>query len=223
MYDLIVKENAQICMVQGQLLLEEEEPHKFPINIEKCVSTEEAIRMMLLRREATHTSWGKLYDVSLWKNIRFPKGQNYEDYATTYHVFSKATRVAYSDAKLYYYIQRLGSIMHDDCSIKTLSVLDVADEVSEYLFSRWPGSSDEILDLQAHTYLKNLQQILNNGDKAFLEYQNRILLFIKKNRHKLLKSNRVPLNDKVKIVSLMLGKGIFLKVYNFCDGNRKVN
>ena len=144
MYDLIVKENAQICMVQGQLLLEEEEPHKFPINIEKCVSTEEAIRMMLLRREATHTSWGKLYDVSLWKNIRFPKGQNYEDYATTYHVFSKATRVAYSDAKLYYYIQRLGSIMHDDCSIKTLSVLDVADEVSEYLFSRWPGSSDEI-------------------------------------------------------------------------------
>ena len=223
MYDLILKENAQICMVQGQLLLENEEPHKFPINVEKCVSTEEAIRMMLLRKEATHTSWGKLYDVSLWENIRFPKGQNYEDYATTYHVFSKATRVAYSDAKLYYYIQRLGSIMHDDCSIKTLSVLDVADEVSEYLFSRWPGSSDEILDLQAHTYLKNLQQILNNGDKAFLEYQNRILLFIKKNRHKLLKSNRVPLNDKVKIVSLMLGKGIFLKVYNFCDGNRKVN
>ena len=39
----------------------------------------------------------------------------------------------------------------------------------------------------------------------------------------ILKSNRVPLNDKVKIVSLMLGKGIFLKVYNFCDGNRKVN
>lgn len=67
-------------MVQGQLLLENEEPHKFPINVEKCVSTEEAIRMMLLRKEATHTSWGKLYDVSLWENIRFPKGQNYEDY-----------------------------------------------------------------------------------------------------------------------------------------------
>ena len=223
MYDLILKENAQICMVQGQLLLENEEPHKFPINVEKCVSTEEAIRMMLLRKEATHTSWGKLYDVSLWENIRFPKGQNYEAYATTYHVFSKATRVVYSDAKLYYYIQRLGSIMHDDCSIKTLSVLDVADNVSEYLLTKWPESSDEILDLQAHTYLKNLQQILNNGNKAFLEYQNRIILFIKDNRHKLLTSNRVPLNDKVKIVSLMLGKGVFLKVYNFCDGNRKVN
>ncbi len=36
MYDLILKENAQICMVQGQLLLENEEPHKFPINVEKC-------------------------------------------------------------------------------------------------------------------------------------------------------------------------------------------
>lgn len=113
--------------------------------------------------------------------------------------------------------------MLDACSIKTLSVLDVADNVSEYLLTKWPESSDEILDLQAHTYLKNLQQILNSGNKAFLEYQNRIILFIKDNRHKLLTSNRVPLNDKVKIVSLMLGKGVFLKVYNFCDGNRKVN
>lgn len=84
----------------------------------------------------------------------------------------------------------------DDCSIKTLSVLDVADNVSEYLLTKWPESSDEILDLQAHTYLKNLQQILNSGNKAFLEYQNRIILFIKDNRHKLLTSNRVPLNDK---------------------------
>ena len=125
MYDLIVKENAQICMVQGQLLLEEEEPHKFPINIEKCVSTEGAIRMMLLRKRSYTYKLGENYMMFLCGKIfRFPKGQNYEDYVNfASHVFSKATRVAYSDAKLYYYIQRLGSIMHDDCSIKTLNVL----------------------------------------------------------------------------------------------------
>ena len=39
---------------------------------------------MLLRKEATHTSWGKLYDVSLWENIRFPKGQNYEAVSYTH-------------------------------------------------------------------------------------------------------------------------------------------
>ena len=70
-----------------------------------------------------------------------------------------------------------------------MSVLDVADNVSEYLLTKWPESSDEILDLQAHTYLKNLQQILNSGNKAFLEYQNRIILFINSSINKHYNSN----------------------------------
>lgn len=92
MYDLILKENAQICMVQGQLLLENEEPHKFPINVEKCVSTEEALRWGYLEKKL-HTQVGENYMTFLCgENIRFPKGQNYEDYATTYHVFSEGNK-----------------------------------------------------------------------------------------------------------------------------------
>ena len=223
MYYLVKKDNAQITIVQGQVLLETEKPIEDKATEEKVLKTVDAVRMMLLRRDATHTSWGKLFNTKLWETIRFPKGQNYEDYATTYYVFAQADTVAYSNARLYFYIQRTGSIMHDVCSEKTLSVLDVSDTVTEFIEKQWPDCKEEAVDLQVHTYLKNLQQILNSGNKAFLEYQNRIILFIKDNRHKLLTSNRVPLNDKVKIVSLMLGKGVFLKVYNFCDGNRKVN
>ena len=200
MYYLVKKNNAQIAIVQGQVLLETEKPIDDKATEEKVLKTVDAVRMMLLRRDATHTSWGKLFNTKLWETIRFPKGQNYEDYATTYYVFAQADTVAYSNARLYFYIQRTGSIMHDVCSEKTLSVLDVSDTVTEFIEKQWPGCKEEAVDLQVHTYLKNLQQILKMGDNAFPEYQ-----------------------DKVKVLSLIMGKRIFQLVYNSHDGDRKVN
>lgn len=223
MYDLLKKSKAQITMVQGQVILESEKPIEAKMNEEKVIKAEEAVRMMLLHREATHTSWGKLYEAALWKRIRFPKGQNYEDYATTYYIFAQAETVAYSDAEMYFYIQRAGSIMHDACSIKTLSVLDVSDTVSDFMWHKWPDSKEEILDLQVHTYLKNLQKILNTGKDAFPEYQSRIMQFIKKNQFKVLFGKKFPLNDRIKVLALMMGKEIFLKVYNSHDGDRKID
>ena len=223
MFDLIKEKKAQIAIVQGQVLLEKEKPLEIKETEEKVIKAEDAVRMMLLRREATHTSWGKLYDATLWKKIRFPKGQNYEDYATTYCVFAQANVVAYSNAGLYFYIQRKGSIMHDTCSLKTLSVLDVSDAVSEFMKFQWPDCKEEILDLQVHTYLKNLQLILNTGKNAFPEYQNRIMQFIKKNQFKVLFGKKFPRNDKIKVLSLMMGKNVFLRVYNFYDGDKRIN
>lgn len=223
MYDLLKKNNAQIAIVQGQVLLETEKPLETKATKEKTLKTVDAVRMMLLRRDATHTSWGKLYDAALWEKIRFPKGQNYEDYATTYNVFAQADTVAYSDAGLYFYIQRTGSIMHDACSLKTLSVLDISDTVSEFIRIQWPECKEEALDLQVHTYLKNLQQILKMGNNAFLEYQERIIKFIKNNQYRVIFGRKFPIKDKVKVLSLMMGKRIFQMVYNSHDGDRRVS
>lgn len=223
MYYLVKKNDAQITIVQGQVLLETEKPIEDKATEEKVLKTVDAVRMMLLRRDATHTSWGKLFNTKLWETIRFPKGQNYEDYATTYYVFAQADTVAYSNARLYFYIQRTGSIMHDVCSEKTLSVLDVSDTVTEFIEKQWPDCKEEAVDLQVHTYLKNLQQILKMGDNAFPEYQDRIIKLIKNNQYRVLFGKKFPVKDKVKVLSLIMGKRIFQLVYNSHDGDRKVN
>lgn len=223
MYHQIKKHSAQISIVQGQVILETEKPSEITITEEISIGSAEAVRMMLLRKKATHTSWGKLFEASLWSKIRFPKGQNYEDYATTYYVFAKANTVAYSDAQLYFYIQRTGSIMHDECSVRTLSVLNVSDDITEFIGSQWPECKIEALDLQVHTYLKNLQQILNTGKDAFPEYQNRILKFVKKNCFHIMSEKEFPINEKIKVLSLMVGKNFFLKIYNAHNGDRRIN
>lgn len=56
-------------------------------------------------------SWGKLYRKSLFENIRFPLGKIHEDEYTTYQLIYEARKVAYSNLKIYYYLQRSDSIM----------------------------------------------------------------------------------------------------------------
>jgi glycosyltransferase involved in cell wall biosynthesis len=57
------------------------------------------------------SAWGKMYDRSLFSNIRFPEGKLCEDYYIMYQLFSKSDGIAYTSAPLVYYLQqRKGSI-----------------------------------------------------------------------------------------------------------------
>ncbi len=45
----------------------------------------------------------KLYDVALFKGIRFPKGRIHEDLATTYKIFDRVKKIIVVDEDLYFY------------------------------------------------------------------------------------------------------------------------
>lgn len=64
----------------------------------------------LLRRELTNTVWNKMWKKECFKNIRFPEGRVYEEWATTYKVFSSCNCVCSMDICLYHYFQRRGSL-----------------------------------------------------------------------------------------------------------------
>lgn len=220
LYNLITMEdNIEVAFVSGVAFGENATPKGSKSTLSKVVSTEEIVRKMCLRDGIDHTAWGKLFLAELWKDFKYPVGKLYEDYLTTYRVLSKVDKIAYSDAKMYFYIQHNESIMHMKCSEKTLAVLDVADQETEFMLKTWPNIREEILDLYVSVYLKNLQQILNTGMDAFPEYQERTMKVVKKNASLLLKSKRIGKNDKVKIIALLISKKLFLKLYNKFDGN----
>lgn len=222
MYDMITNGNEiDIAMVSTQEILEEDCPEiKEADTI--VVSTDEAIKRMLLRQGFQHCGVGKLYQRSLWKTFRFPIGRLYEDYLTTYYVFSKAKKIALKDNKSYYYIQRAGSIMHYTCSERTITLLDVADEVTSFIIKRWPKLKSYAVDLQVASYMKCMQSILKSGFDCFLDTQKRI---IKKNKTEFIKYlfSGIKFKEKVKIVSLLFGRHIFMFIYNKKDGSKKIS
>ena len=73
-------------------------------------------------------STNKLYEKTLFQNIRFPKGRIHEDEFITYKVLYEATRIAYCSENLYYYFQNSQSIIHQPFSLKRLDAIDALDE-----------------------------------------------------------------------------------------------
>ncbi len=55
-------------------------------------------------------AWNKLYRAGLWRDVRFPKGLNFEDLVTIYKTFERTSNVMYLREPKYYYVSRPDSI-----------------------------------------------------------------------------------------------------------------
>lgn len=97
---------------------------------------EKALSCSLMRRYFGISACGKLFRKELFSDIRFPKGELFEDLLTIPYVFEKCQKVAYSSAKLYYYFQRPGSITNSRITEAHLRFFDNTIRINEY-FSRY--------------------------------------------------------------------------------------
>ena len=77
----------------------------------------------------TVVAWTKVYKRELFSTIRFPEGKIHEDEFVTYKVFWSAKRIVYTSLKLYYYVQRQGSITNMSINKRFLDVLEAYKEM----------------------------------------------------------------------------------------------
>ena len=71
----------------------------------KVYSREEALYELLSDRMENY-AWNKLYARSLWNDVRYPKGRNFEDVLTIYKTFMRADKIVQlPDAKYNYRIR----------------------------------------------------------------------------------------------------------------------
>ena len=107
-----------------------------------CVSAQEALRELLYSNRTFYTSaCFKVYRTELFRDIRFPVGLYYEDAATTYRIFSRAERIAFTDEPMYGYRINMNSIMHSRYSPKMLSCITVSRQIYSDISAQYPTLS----------------------------------------------------------------------------------
>ena len=125
LYRSIVDNHAEIsiCGIQCVDTACHPIPSPFSNNqVPEKVSPREAVGW-LGRNLVFGVVWNKLYRKELFDLVRFTNGRTFEDELILHHIYDQCGTIATVNQKLYYYVQRSDSKMHESFSISKMDVI----------------------------------------------------------------------------------------------------
>lgn len=101
-------------------------------------SREEALDCFLFKDYLTPCVCGKLYDISLWQDIRCPEGKLFEDQYTTYRLVDMTSKIVFVASPKYNYRKRNGSIGHSNFTVRSYDLYYGINEEYDYISHKYP-------------------------------------------------------------------------------------
>lgn len=178
LYNLLVRNKADISCVGMSGVVSEVKTGN--INDYETVEAKKAIEYILMEKNLTTSASGKLYKIELWKDIRFPYGKIFEDYATIYKVFAKCGKITISQFAKYYYRPNDSGITGGKFSIKKLDYFEVSSELEQFVNKNYPEMLKHVKNREtryAISFYRNMSQ--SRYDSR--EIRKRLSTIIRKN------------------------------------------
>ncbi|WP_281324271.1 glycosyltransferase family 2 protein [Flavobacterium sp. IMCC34518] len=157
---------------------------------------------MLLNDQSRCSAWGKLYDIDLFKNVRFPVGKIMEDMFVMPTIFEKAKFVAITSQDLYFYNQEGESITRSVFNYKKLDMVEAASFWRKHTSLHYPELLEKAsihfftVVINNCTYLTKMND--SYGKSKYQEYKNEVL----NNYEYILNSKYATRNTKIKVILL---------------------
>ena len=105
---------------------------------------DDAYKHLFLQQKIGNSVWAKMYERSLFNEIRFPMSRLHEDHFITYKLFHAAQGVTYIEQEAYFYFDRQGSIQNESFSLRKLDELEAAEECADFIMTNYPHLSEEV-------------------------------------------------------------------------------
>ena len=138
LYNLINKYKVKIATCNHENIYD----YDFTINQEKeniiTKSSKQMISEVLLGKGRVGTIWNKLFDISLFNNIRF-ENRIVNDVVVIYKLYLNANKIAYSNQKKYFYLKRNDSISIKRSKERQIDMYKACLERYDYLKKVWPN------------------------------------------------------------------------------------
>jgi glycosyltransferase involved in cell wall biosynthesis len=173
----------------------------------------DALSRLMYRKGLTNSPWAKLFKKNLFDGIRFPSGKVHQDLGTIYKVVARADRVVVSDAPLYYYVQREGSIMNSPFSLKRMAGLEFTHEQLGFMQENFPSlvraAENRLFTEAVGLYLK-IKGSTNSNE--FTDEQNSCLNVIRKYRGSVLLDSDSRTKPRISAGISFFGETLFTVV-----------
>ena len=140
LYNLLCNNNAQIAVCQESNVSENGNViENRKLKKDKLIHGNSACMREFFINETINTvAWGKLYLLSIFKDIRYPIGKYHEDIFTTYKLIAKCEKIAVGKECKYYYRWRNNGISKGSFSQKHLDSIEGSILRKNFIKSNYP-------------------------------------------------------------------------------------
>ena len=214
LYNLIKKYDTKISICNREIVWESYEKSKEKIEKEngfkeEKLTAEQAFRNMLLDQGIDICAYAKMYERSLWKEIRYPVGTVYEDSATTYKLLDSTDFIAYGTKKCYFYIARPGSISkHKGFDEREFDYINNTNMMLEYIGNKYSNLEIELKRYYVYSKFRIYRMLLYTNPRN-KELEKICREEINKYKYEVLKFKETPRRDKLAIRMLSIGREFF--------------
>ena len=208
--DLIIQFESELSFLEMGLVDEFGNFLKKPISkVERgSLDTSQALWEMCLNKKTGVSACSKLYKRELFDQIRFPEGKIFEDIATIPYVMANAKRVSFSTDRMYYYVQRAGSITHSPIVSKDYTIFEAFDKLLLFINKRYPSIEEAaIVRVVNDTFWRFMQRLIYNKD--YLIKAKAIKKKYKKIWIKSLKYKHLGLGKKIQIIMALVNLRLY--------------
>lgn len=172
----------------------------------------DVIERIITRDIKIVVAWNKIYKRSLFDNLRYKEGVICEDEFLAHRIFYKCNKVSIINQKLYYYIQRKGSIINSPFSSKDFdkiyAIKDRVDFLNEKKITNLIDKAEKsFMDYFVWNYFTGYQRLEN------IEYElKRLKKEFNSVFYRILDNKFISLNEKITLFILYLSPYLYNKL-----------
>lgn len=207
LYSLIIKFNCNMSLCTHYVYWEDKRIKVIGNCSQEKLDAKSCLERMLYHDVIDTSAWGKLYHISLFENITYPKGKIFEDIATTYRLFLLSGNVACGYEPKYFYMMRKNSIVTNEFKLNKLDLITFTDEMACVVEKTYTDLHRAVIRRQVYARFSTLNQMLNTNE--YPNIRNELVEFIRNNRWEVLINKKANIRDKIAIILLMFGYPIY--------------
>ena len=213
LYNLIIKNKVKVSICSHTVIYDtglkiEKETEEFTVLDAKTV-----VRRILYDDGIDTSAWAKMYETTLFNNIKYPKGKLFEDAAITCRILSICEKIAIGSKSKYFYMIRSDSITNENFNVKKMDLITSTKEMGEYIIKKYPDLQQAVERRIMYAYLSTLSKLANSKEKHLKE-QKEMMEYITKNRQKILKDKNIPKRDRMALEVTKFGFNIYKFFWN---------
>lgn len=160
---------------------------------------------MLVDDQSLSASWGKLFNATLFHNVKYPSGTYNEDMLITPVLLRNAKTIAFTPQALYYYCQDAPSLVRATFNYHKLDMIIATKFWKEQALRYYPGLVNRTRAHYYATLILTCQYIANRKDAYGQKRYREIIEEIKINYTYIKNSEDISKNNKFKLLLIKVG------------------